>query len=151
MIYEVLTIENNLETLRQKSKEVDISNYKEKKETKKLILDMFDTMLSIPGAAGLAAIQVGKPVTVFVWKYNGHLKEIVNPKIVKILSNNKTKMLEGCLSLPDKNVEVERFALIEIEGFDIDGDRVRAILERNEAIVFQHELDHLLGKLICDY
>ena len=62
-----------------------------------------------------------------------------------------TSTLEGCKSLPDVQQEIPRFQSILIEGYNLSGLPIRGRLSDFEATIFQHEYDHLQGKLICDY
>ena len=77
---------------------------------------------------------------------------IINPKIV---SNSMEKIYvelgEGCLSV-NREVDgiVPRYARVTIEGYDMDGNKIRVRGREELAIAFQHELDHLNGILFVD-
>ena len=107
---------------------------------------------------GLSAIQLGIPKRYFVVVYEydeGKFENYVifNPKIV---SNSMEKiyveMGEGCLSV---NIDVEgiipRYARVTVEGYDIDGNKIRVRAREELAIAFQHEMDHLDGILFYDH
>lgn len=109
-------------------------------------------------AAGLAAPQMGWNDNFFGIKgEKGKVDIYINPKIVqtwgekqflKLIStdnNQEEDFLEGCLSFPNIFGTVKRYYKIEVEW--LDGKK---IMEGFEAIVFQHELDHLNGILLID-
>ena len=106
---------------------------------------------------GLSAIQLGIPKRYFVVVYEydeGKFENYVifNPKIV---SNSMEKiyveMGEGCLSV-NRDVEgiIPRYARVTVEGYDIDGNKIRVRAREELAIAFQHEMDHLDGILFYD-
>jgi peptide deformylase len=100
---------------------------------------------------GLAATQLGLLRRVLVFRANedDELSVLVNPVIVE-KSEETTAEGEGCLSLPEVHVPVERFATIVVEGVDDEGDPVRVEAEGLQSRVIQHEIDHLDGVLIFD-
>jgi peptide deformylase len=100
---------------------------------------------------GLAATQLGLLRRVLVFRANedDELSVLVNPVIVE-KSEETTAEGEGCLSLPEVHVPVERFATIVVEGVDDEGDTVRVEAEGLQSRVIQHEIDHLDGVLIFD-
>jgi len=98
---------------------------------------------------GLAATQVGVVRRIFVFSDAGEDRMLVNPVITK--RSDKIEMDdEGCLSLRDVLVPVERPVAVTIEGLDADGEPVTLDLELPSARIVQHELDHLDGVLIVD-
>jgi peptide deformylase len=118
-----------------------------------LIDDMAATMYQAPGV-GLAAIQIGHDQSMLVYDLsspgeNRQLKVLINPKIIEqegsIISEN-----EGCLSVPDYRADVKRSEVVLVEGFDRDEKPVRIHAEGFLAIVLQHEIDHLNGRLFID-
>ena len=113
-----------------------------------LIAAMFETMASHKGI-GLAAPQVGISEQIFVVDTGKDAFAVINPKILKGVGYEE--MEEGCLSIPDIHVTIKRFKSIDVEFTDEHNQRVRAKLTGLAAKVFQHENDHLLGKLIVDY
>ena len=107
---------------------------------------------------GLSAIQIGVPKRYFVvvyeydeGKFDNYI--IINPKIV---SNSMEKIYvelgEGCLSV-NREVDgiVPRYARVTIEGYEMDGNKIRVRGREELAIAFQHELDHLNGILFYDH
>ena len=125
------------------------------KNTQKLIEDMFETMYDAPGV-GLAAPQVGISTRILVIDV-GRLenevrqpdpKALLNPIIT--LREEKIIWEEGCLSLPSLTLPMERSKKIIVEGLDISGKPVKYLAEDLLAVAFQHEIDHLDGKLLVD-
>jgi peptide deformylase len=98
---------------------------------------------------GLAATQVGVLRRIFVFSDAGEDRVLVNPVLTK-RSDQLEMDDEGCLSLRDVLVPVERPVAVTIEGLDVDGEPVKLDLELPSARIVQHELDHLDGVLIVD-
>ncbi len=98
---------------------------------------------------GLAATQVGVLRRLFVFVDEGEDRVLVNPAITKRSKDTEVED-EGCLSLREVLVPVERETSVTIEGVDLDGAAVKLELELPEARIVQHELDHLDGVLIID-
>lgn len=107
---------------------------------------------------GLSAIQLGIPKRYFVvvheyeeQKFDNYV--IINPKII---SNSMEKIYvdcgEGCLSV-NREVEgiIPRYARVTIEGYDMDGNKIRVRGREELAVAFQHEIDHLNGILFYDH
>ena len=123
-------------------------------ELRKLMDDMLETMYAAPGV-GLAAVQVGVPRRLIVLdtaKDEGPPRPLamVNPEIVALGSEMRLHE-EGCLSIPDVRVEIERPATVTVRFIDRDGKMQKLAAEGLLATVIQHEIDHLNGKLIIDY
>jgi peptide deformylase len=119
-----------------------------------LIDDMADTMYEAPGV-GLAAIQVGCDQSILIFdrhpgEVNRSPEVLINPQIVdtagEILSQD-----EGCLSVPDFRADLKRASTIVVEGLDREGKPIQIEAEGYLAIVLQHEIDHLNGKLFIDH
>jgi peptide deformylase len=104
-----------------------------------------------PEGVGLASTQVGLDGQFFVSKMDDEsFKAFFNPRILKF--SKKTKlMLEGCLSIPNFWGEVNRHVWVDGEYTDIDGNRVQERMTGLMAHIFQHEVDHLNGKLFMDH
>jgi peptide deformylase len=98
---------------------------------------------------GLAANQVGIVRRVFVCTLDGEDRAIINPRITKAAAETETDD-EGCLSLGEVRVPVERPVAVTLEAFDVNGDPVQLELDGIAARVVQHELDHLDGTLMVD-
>lgn len=123
-----------------------------------LAADMTDTMYKAPGI-GLAANQVGELVRVIVFDIHYAYAEpkdkkkaptiLINPVI--LLSEGEEFKEEGCLSVPNFNVDVKRAARVQVEGVDIKGKFLRIDGEGLVARVLQHEIDHLEGRTLLDH
>ena len=98
---------------------------------------------------GLSANQVGLNEKMFVAEVDHKFYAIFNPKIIK-KSDEKNEMEEGCLSVPDKFGTVIRADKVWLEGQNADGKKLKIKARGFLARVFQHELDHLEGKLFID-
>jgi peptide deformylase len=100
---------------------------------------------------GLAATQVGVLQRLFVFQVADEegVTAIVNPEITR-RSKTVEVMDEGCLSLQEVLVPVERAIDVTIEGQDLEGAPLRLELDEMNARVVQHELDHLDGVLILE-
>ena len=117
-----------------------------------LIDDMIETMYAAPGI-GLAAPQVGVPVRVFVADLSvgrdpSQLIVMVNPEFVEREGTQLEE--EGCLSLPGFNATVLRPARAVVRGLDREGREQRIERTGLLARAFQHEIDHLDGRLFVD-
>ena len=120
---------------------------------KKLAQDMLETMYQGSGI-GLAATQVNVHKRVIVLDISESKDEpliLINPEIKKIIDPNKKIFSEGCLSVPGFYEELKRPSSVEISYLDIDGER--KLLTANDllAVVIQHEMDHLDGKMMVDF
>ncbi len=109
--------------------------------------EMAETMYRDQGV-GLAAPQVGISKQLIVVDVGEGLITLINPEITIV--EGKDKMEEGCLCLPGITVDVERNACAQVKGVDLDGKPVSFDAEGMLARCFQHEIDHLSGKLIID-
>jgi peptide deformylase len=136
--------------LRQPTKELDRIDG----DVQKMIDQMAVTMYDAPGI-GLAAIQVGWNKSLLIYdiaapEEGRSLSVLINPRIVQqegeIISEN-----EGCLSVPEFRADVKRFASILVDGVDREGRPLRLEAHGTLAIVLQHEIDHLKGKLFIDH
>jgi len=134
--------------LRQKT--ADVNKIDDK--IKKLALDMLETMYAAPGA-GLAAPQVGFALRMCVIDVmpNGKRNPLVliNPRIIS--GENKIELEEGCLSFPGIFEPVKRYDKITAEYTDLNGKINEVEITGFLAKAFQHETDHLNGKVFIDY
>ena len=127
-------------------------------ELHELLADMVDTMRAAPGV-GLAAPQIGVSQQVFVWEWtddDGILQEgaIINPTLhVGPLERRKADAeedLEGCLSVPDFRYPLVRANRVVLRGTTPQQTSLQITAEGWLARIFQHEFDHLQGKLYVD-
>jgi peptide deformylase len=119
-----------------------------------LALSMTSTMVKANGI-GLAANQVGKNIqllvmdTLYTSKFEGASAIMFNPEILH--GENTVISKEGCLSLPGKLVEVERFNKIKVRYLNIQNHYVIREFVGLPARVIQHEMSHLEGKVLSDF
>lgn len=123
------------------------------REIRKLIDDMAETMYGAPGI-GLAANQVGKKQQVIVVdlqrpEYEGGLLVLVNPKI--IAASGEITYEEGCLSVPEFFSHVKRYSDITVRALDQHAKPIELNASGLLAVVLQHEIDHLEGRLFIDH
>ena len=106
---------------------------------------------------GLAFPQLGinERIIVIVYEYDdGKFEEyvVVNPKIVSYSDEMiAAEAGEGCLSV-NRDVEghIKRHARVTVEGYDVDGNKIKVRAREELAIAFQHEVDHLNGIIFYD-
>jgi peptide deformylase len=117
-----------------------------------LLNDMVETMYAAPGV-GLAATQVGALHRIIVLDIDHenpqkNVYKLVNP----VISRAEGEILweEGCLSVVDFTAEVRRAARIEVMALDANEKELKIEAEGLLAVAFQHEIDHLDGKLFID-
>ncbi|MHB2016768.1 MAG: peptide deformylase [Candidatus Xenobia bacterium] len=116
-----------------------------------LLDDMLQTMYEARGI-GLAAPQIGISKRILVVDTQEEESEpikVVNPRIVA--REGTVWGLEGCLSIPNVYGEVERAEKVTVKYLDEKGRPGKIEAEGLLARVFQHEIDHLDGKLFTDY
>ncbi len=116
--------------------------------------DLIDTMYDADGV-GLAAPQIGINKRIFVMDCSGKNEEkdcrvVINPEI-RHASEELGSYKEGCLSIPGITEEISRPKVIEVLYQDINGVLQRNTYDDLWSICFQHELDHLDGKLFIEH
>jgi peptide deformylase len=94
---------------------------------------------------GLAAPQVGISKRIIV----ANNIVLINPQIVA--TEGEYKFKEGCLTFPDLFLEVKRAQKVTVQYKDVEGNDHEATAQNIAAVVVQHEIDHLDGKLFIDY
>lgn len=136
--------------LRKTLKEVNIND----PFLKGFIPDLIKTMYERDGV-GLAANQVGVDLRIFVidpyWAQEDGKKNpivMINPEIHSFRGEQIAE--EGCISLPGIYAKVPRALSIEYSYYNLDGHKISANAESYEAIVIQHEFDHLNGVVFTD-
>jgi peptide deformylase len=150
MILDVLQLPNPLLKARAHLVDADTAGLQT------FIDDMVETLYDHPRCVGLAATQVGKPWRVIVVDASRVEKPgsrhgrvvLLNPFIVRF--SGQTLLREGCLSIPHYTGNVLRATALEVQGKDRGGRPIEIKAHGFEAVVFQHELDHLDGKLFLD-
>jgi peptide deformylase len=123
----------------------------------KLLDDMNETMIAKKGI-GLSAIQIAVPLQVFILNIpdeenddeiiQDNLIEVINPQIL----DKKGSLIyeEGCLSIPEFNEEVKRAKRIKVKYQNRNGEIIENEFSDLTAVAFQHEFDHLKGKLFFE-
>lgn len=124
----------------------------------RFIDDLIETMHDANGA-GLAANQVYEPIRIcalevrdnprYPYKPNIPLTVLVNP-VLEPLSDEMFDNYEGCLSVPDLRGVVPRYAELRVRAWDRHGNEIDEIVRGITAGTYQHECDHLDGKLFVD-
>lgn len=115
-----------------------------------IAMQMLDLMHQAKGV-GLAAPQVGLGIRLFVWNTSGNREDdhvCVNPVLSDLEGDVEAE--EGCLSLPDVNVNVRRAQACSLRGVDLQGKPMQLSAMDLLARCWQHEVDHLDGRLIID-
>lgn len=123
-----------------------------------LIDDLVETMHDANGA-GLAANQVYEPLRIcaievrnnprYPYKPNFPLTILVNPEVTPTTDDTFLNY-EGCLSVPNLRGEVRRFTGVHVKAWDRQGNDVELAVKGLTAGTFQHEVDHLDGKVFLD-
>lgn len=133
-------------------------------QIQRLLDDMLDTMRVAPGV-GLAGPQVSQSLRVIVVEvrlevptpenavstaptYLHHLYQLINPEIIR--REGTITWNEGCLSLPELLVDMERAEQVLVAALDRAGAPITIDAHGLLSVVLQHEIDHLDGKLIID-
>jgi peptide deformylase len=115
-----------------------------------LIDDMFETMYSVNGV-GLAAPQIGISLRLSVIDVTGDKTQqlvLINPEIIQ--SEGQLEYQEGCLSVPSVYDTVIRAQRVTVRALDRFGKTFEMTAEGLLGECFQHEIDHLNGKLFVD-
>ncbi len=130
--------------LRKKAKRVSGINKRHQDVLSQMARLMYDS-----SGIGLAPPQVGLSEAMIVVDVGSGLFKLINPVIIK--KSGSQSQEEGCLSLPGICIKVKRAKNIVIRAQDENGKHVEVEAKDLLACVFQHEIDHLRGKLIVDY
>src|SRR4030042_4153673 len=152
MIQKIVTVKDPV--LRIKSKEVTRFD----KKIFNLIKDLKETLAiqKDPIGVGLAAPQIGKNLRMFAIKPKEVIKIIINPVVISIskepkeLADEHTKLMEGCLSLPNLYGPLKRPDVIRVNYLNEKGEKATSLFDGFEAQIIQHEIDHLNGILFTD-
>ena len=145
--------------LRQVAKQVNLKDLaQEQGELQGFIDDMIDTMREEDGV-GLAAPQVNRSLQIVVLEYENNerypgelsipLTVLVNPELSDY-GVEKALGWESCLSLSDFRGLVPRYTSVTLKAYNRKGDKIEKRATGFEAVVLQHEIDHLHGKVFLD-
>ena len=158
----------NIDFLRTPTKEVI---FPMTHHVKQIIEDLSDTFQAMP-CSGIAANQIGYNKKIFIGMKHDKVKEVtddpgknidnvepdpdnceiyINPKIDKVDKYSTQKGEEGCLSIPDISLNLERYDKIKVRYYTIEGRVVKKPLSGFISRLFQHELDHLNGDLMMEH
>lgn len=127
-------------------------------ELAQLIKEMVRRMRAT-GGVGIAAPQIGRSLRLFVIASQPNRRypraprmrplALINPRLVGHSSSRKLGW-EGCLSIPGIRGQVPRYKFIQVAYTTISGERKTAVLKDFVARIFQHEFDHINGKVFLD-
>lgn len=127
---------------------VDLSDPNQRMEVAALVDRMKKILLATKDGVGLAAPQVGSTKQVLVYRTSLESKDftvMINPLLVdKGLTTIKAR--EGCLSYPGYEAIVERYQQVTVNWKSLSNQDESKKIEGREAIIFQHEADHLVGE-----
>lgn len=127
---------------------VEVTDFGE--DLAELVDQMFRTMHATDNGVGLSANQIGRTERAFVFDFHdGMTGHVVNPVLVT-MGGDLQQGEEACLSLPGLGLPTARLSYCGVRGVDIHGAEVEFEGEGLPARCFQHELDHLNGKLYLD-
>ena len=143
--------------LRQRAREVTREELAQP-ATQQFIDDLVETMRDASGA-GLAAIQVHEPIRVaavevrnnprYPYKPEIPLTILVNPVLTPV-GDEQFENYEGCLSVPNLRGRVKRFVHLRVQAWDRSGNPIDEVVHGLKAGTYQHEVDHLNGKIFVD-
>ena len=160
-----LLIKKNIFFLKKKTKEV---NFPYSDQVTSILKDLLDTYKTMP-CAGIAANQIGYDKRIFIGilededEKEKEKKEIIgnpnasnyefyiNPQIDHSTNKSIQEGEEGCLSIPEVRLITERFDKIKVRYFNAEGKKIVKPLNGFLSRLFQHELDHLNGKLMVQH
>ncbi len=145
--------------LRQVAKPVDLNELVDPEgELQSFIDNMIETMHH-EGGVGLAAPQVNRSIQIVVLEYAENerypgeisipLTVLVNP-VLSDYSNETKEGWESCLSLIDFRGLVPRSTEVTLTAYDREGNKIQKSVSGFEAVVLQHEIDHLKGFVFLD-
>lgn len=154
-VREILTVGHPF--LRERAREVSVEELRSP-EVQQVVEDLIDTMRHANGA-GIAAPQIGVGLRIATIEVNQNprypykpripLTIVVNP-VIEFLDGETVEINEGCLSVPNMRGAVSRYVNIRVRWLDRDGVGHEEIKRGLTAGTFQHECDHLDGKLFLD-
>lgn len=117
-------------------------------QVKEIVDRMIQAMYANHGI-GLAAPQIGIPLQIFVAGDENGWRGFINPEV--LAGEGESTLEEGCLSLPDLVVPVKRKETVFIRAWDLEEKEMNLEVSGFPGRVYQHEVEHLHGKLIIDH
>ena len=153
----IYTIENKVdeEVLRKISEDVSLEELKSK-EFKEFLDNLLYTAKTSEDqvgieSGGISAPQVGvNKKVIYIFNYDTNEFELILNPIVQNIGDKTDIDIEGCLSVPNIEKNVERFKKIKVKYMDRDGKIIKRRFSGLNARVVQHENDHLNGVLFID-
>jgi len=158
-------IPDNINFLKKETKEIRLPF---SDEINQILTDLLDTYKTIP-CAGIAANQIGYDKKIFIGlkhdddgddkdekkivkgnPNSDNFEFYINPRIDHYSKKSIQEGEEGCLSIPEIRLVAERYDKIKVRYFNRDGKKIKKPLSGFISRVFQHELDHLDGKLMVE-
>ena len=160
-------IEENIQFLKTPTRKV---NFPLSNDIKSIIDDLVDTYKATP-CAGIAANQIGYDKSIFIgMEYDDRPEEgrddsqdldeverdsnnyeiYINPQIDKFDKKSMQTGDEGCLSIPNLTLQIERYDKIKVRYYNAEGRAIKKPLNKFISRLYQHELDHLNGKLMIE-
>ena len=158
-------IKDNVIFLKEQTKEVLNPNSENIKKIKKDLLDTYQAT----ACSGIAANQIGYDKRIFIGlKHDDESEEnektkntfgnpnadnyefYINPQIDHSSTKSIQEGEEGCLSIPEIRLIAERYDKIKVRYFNGEGEKIKKPLSGFMSKLFQHELDHLNGKLMFE-
>ena len=133
--------------LRKRGQTFDFDNPQE--DPKELTKELIEAMYKYEGL-GLSACQIGVDLKVFSMISDDRTIICFNPRITEY-SEETTYIREGCLTFPGLWFPVQRAYGVNVTFANEDGENMSATFVQLTAKVFQHEYDHMLGKLYLEY
>ncbi|WP_394201890.1 peptide deformylase [Shewanella waksmanii] len=144
-VLDILTIPD--ERLKRKAVNVD-----DVQSVAGLVDDLLETMYHTDDGIGLAATQVGSTDAVLVIDLSSDRDQplvLINPELVE--GRGEFVGEEGCLSIPGYRAKVTRFEYVKVKALDREGKPFEIESDDFLAIVLQHEMDHLQGKVFIEH
>ncbi|ABK48548.1 peptide deformylase [Shewanella sp. ANA-3] len=144
-VLDILTIPD--ERLKRKAQPV-----KDIEAIQGFIDDLIETMYHTDDGIGLASTQVGSTDAVIVIDLSETRDQplvLINPEIVE--KSGEYVGEEGCLSIPGYRAKVTRFEKVKVTALDRQGKAIEIETDDFLAIVLQHEIDHLHGKVFIEH
>ncbi|RMH79785.1 MAG: peptide deformylase [Acidobacteria bacterium] len=128
------------------------------KDLRQFVKRLEEVMRNSPACVGIASPQVGvhKRIILVDTSSSKHKENklshgfmvLINPRITK--AEGELIVREGCLSVPEYTGNIKRYYWIRVEAQNLYGEPMEFETEGFEAVVLQHEIDHLDGKLFIE-
>lgn len=119
-----------------------------------IVDDLLETMIAAGHSVGMAAPQIGQNLRIIVMDCSARVKKslgqlvLINPELIAV--EGEYSMREGCMSLPDYLGTVSRPRRVKVRALNRTGEAIEVQASKFEAMVIQHEIDHLDGILFID-